>query len=292
MTSRLRLPAFARTTEGAVGATMLLVVLVLCVVGPLLAPHPIDRPVGLPAAPPGGGHLLGTDALGRDGLSRVLHGGFSVIAIALAGTLLAYSVGTTIGLVAGYTRSIADALLMRSVDVMLSIPGLLLLLLLVTGLGPSVGALIGGIAVLHMPAIARVVRTTTSAASRRGFVEAAIARGDPTRTILRREILPNIAPVVIADFGVRFSVSVIIIASMNFLSLGLKPPAADWGLMIAENRDILTLNPWIVLVPAALLALLTIGINLVGDAYVSTLGRSGRDRRTLRAVLPAADAAA
>jgi peptide/nickel transport system permease protein len=278
---RLRSVAWARTA--GFGGALLAVMLLICVAGPLFAPHPIDEPVGPSAMPPGGGHVLGTDYLGRDVLSRVLEGGFSVVALALAGTLLGYAGGLLIGLVAGYRRSLIDSLLMRAVDVLISIPGLLMVLVLVTAVGPSAAVLVAGVALLHLPGISRMVRTATSTTAHRGFVEAAVARGDRTTTVLRREILPNIAHILVADFGLRFAGSVIVIASLNFLNLGLEPPAADWGLMIAENRGIMTLNPWAVLVPALLLALLTISVNLAGDAY---LARSGP------AALPATKGAA
>ena len=217
---------------------------------------------------------LGTDFLGRDVLSRLLNGGRSVILIAGVATLLAYLIGLAIGLVAGYIRSIADPLLMRGVDVLLAFPALLMLLLLVGGLGPHVGVLIVGVALVQLPGIARIVRTATLEMSTRGFVEAAEARGESTPSLLTREILPNIAPIILADFGIRFGYSIILIASVNYLGLGLAPPAADWGLMMSENQQFIAVNVWAVLAPAIMLALLTIGVNLVADAYVRTLGRS------------------
>jgi ABC-type dipeptide/oligopeptide/nickel transport system permease subunit len=106
------------------------------------------------------------------------------------------------------------------------------------------------------------------------YVEASVVRGERSTAILARDVVPNIAEVIFADFGIRFGYSVILIASMNFLGVGLQPPTADWGLMVAENRQLVAINPWAVLAPAILLAILTISVNLVGDAYVRTLGRS------------------
>jgi ABC-type dipeptide/oligopeptide/nickel transport system permease subunit len=169
---------------------------------------------------------------------------------------------------------VIDPLLMRAVDVLLAFPALLVLLLLVGGLGPHIGVLIVGVALVQLPGIARIVRTATLETSTRGFVEAAEARGEPTLSLLVREILPNIAPVILADFGIRFGYSIILIASVNYLGLGLAPPAADWGLMISENQQFISLNLWAVLAPAIMLALLTIGVNLLADTYVRTLGSS------------------
>ena len=124
------------------------------------------------------------------------------------------------------------------------------------------------------PGVARIVRTATLEASTRGYVEAAVARGERMVSVLRREILPNITSSVVADLGIRFSWSIILIASVNYLGLGLRPPTADWGLMISENREIISTNPLAVVAPAVILAVLIIAVNLVGDAYVRRLGRS------------------
>ena len=173
-------------------------------------------------------------------------------------------------MLAGYTRSLLDPLLMRSADVLLSFPALLFLLVLVTGAGTSTAALVIGVAIIQMPLIARIIRSATLAQSVRGFVEAAVARGEGTLAILRRELLPNIIAPITADIGLRFTYSIILVASVNFLGLGLQPPSADWALMISENRSGLTLNSYAVLAPALLLALLTIAVNMVGDAVART----------------------
>jgi peptide/nickel transport system permease protein len=124
------------------------------------------------------------------------------------------------------------------------------------------------------PGVVRLVRTATLEVSVRGYVEAAVARGESTRAILFGEILPNIVRPVVADLGIRYGYSIILIASLNYLNLGIRPPTADWGLMTSENREVITTNPLAVLVPALLLGLLTVSVNLIGDAYARTLGRS------------------
>ena len=267
MRERLR---FARTGTGIVGLVLLAFVVCFAVFGPFFSPHALDEPVGLPFERPSSHALLGTDFLGRDVLSRLLWGGRSVLALAGIATLLAYAGGLLVGMVAGYTRSLLDPLLMRSADILLSFPALLFLLVLVTGAGTSAAALVIGVAIIQMPLIARIIRSATLAQSVRGFVEAAVARGEGTLAILRRELLPNIIAPITADIGLRFTYSIILVASVNFLGLGLQPPAADWALMISENRSGLTLNPYAVLAPALLLALLTIAVNMVGDAVART----------------------
>jgi ABC-type dipeptide/oligopeptide/nickel transport system permease subunit len=124
------------------------------------------------------------------------------------------------------------------------------------------------------------VRTATLEVSVRGYVEAAIARGERPVAVVLREVLPNITAPVLVDFGLRFTYSILIIASVNFLGLGLQPPNSDWALMISQNRDYISLAPWAVLAPAAMIALLTIGINLTGDAIARSLGRSYVPRAT------------
>ncbi len=266
----MKIPRFARSSQGFVGVTLLLLVLLVAFVGPLVATHAIDETIGVPSQPPGSGMLLGTDSLGRDVYSRLLHGGASVIILGVAATLLSYAAGLAVGLTAGYSRSWIDPALMRSVDVLLAFPALLLLLVLVTGLGNSIPVLLLGVMLIQLPGIARIVRTATQEVSVRGYVEAAVARGEKTPSILLRDVLPNTRHILLADAGLRFGYSILLIASMNYLGFGLQPPSADWGLSISINQSIITLNPWAVLAPAVPLALLTVAVNLVADAYAAS----------------------
>lgn len=261
-----------------IAAVVAVLLLLVAVFGPLLAPHEPSASIGAPYSGPTGDALLGTDRLGHDVLSRVLHGGLSVIALAGLATALAYVVATPIGLIAGYARSWVDPVLMRTMDVLLAIPPVLLLLVLATGTGASTVVLVLGIALVHLPQIARIVRAATLETSVRGYVEAAEARGDPTTRVLGREILPNIAGPVLADLGVRLTGSILLAATVNFLGLGLQPPAADWALMISENRDGISIQPWAVAAPALLLALLAVSVNLVADAFARRLGVSVPER--------------
>ena len=273
---------FARTGTGRIGLAATLLLLAVVIVGPPFAPHDPAAIVGLPLQRPGGGFLLGTDGLGRDVLSRVLWGGRSILALSVLATTLAYVVGASIGLVAGYTRSLLDSLLMRAMDVLLAVPPLLLLLVLATGAGHSVVVLVLGVATVHVPSIARIVRAATQGVVGRGYVEAAVARGERTSSILAREILPNVLGVVLADAGIRLTGSILILASVNFLGLGLQPPRADWALMISENRGGITLQPWAVAAPALLIAFLTVAVNLVADAIARSLGTSIDRKRVAR----------
>ena len=277
MRGRLR---FLQTRSGAVGFGLVTFVVLVAVFGRYFAPHGPSASIGVPLGGPSGDALLGTDSLGRDVFSRLLYGGRSVIALAAAATALAYLVGLTVGLVAGYSRSVVDPLLMRTADVMLAFPPLLFLLVLITGAGTGVGVLVIGVAAIQAPGISRIVRTATLEVSVRGYVEAAVARGERGESVVVREVLPNILAPVLVDAGLRFTYSILIIASVNFLGLGLQPPSPDWALMISENRQYISLNPAAALTPAAMIALLTIGINLTGDAIARSLGRSYVPRPT------------
>jgi peptide/nickel transport system permease protein len=277
VTGRLR---FLRSFSAALGTGIVAAVLAVALFGRYLAPHDPSAPIGVPLGDASSNAWLGTDFLGRDVFSRLLYGGRSIILIALAATVLAYLLGLAIGLMAGYSRSHLDPILMRTVDVMLAFPPLLFLLVLIAGAGSSVAVLIVGVAIIQAPGISRIVRTATLEVSVRGYVEAAVARGERPVAVVIREILPNILGPVLVDAGLRFTFSILIIASVNFLGLGLQPPSSDWARMIGENRQYISVNAWAVVAPAAMIALLTIGVNLTGDAIARSLGRSYIPRST------------
>jgi len=266
--------AFTRSWSVRIGLTVLAFVLGVAFIGPYFAPYSPSALPGIPFSTPSRTFWLGNDYLGEDVFSRVLSGGRTVILYGALATLLAYAVGGTIGLFAGYTRSRLDDLLMRSMDVLLAFPPILFLLVIATGAGANIWALVIAIAVIHVPSIARILRAAALEVSVRGYVEAAIARGDRTHVILRREILPNIWGTIVADGGPRFTVSILLVAAVNFLGLGLSPPAADWAMMISENRSGITINLWAVVAPALMIGALTVSINVVADAIAGRLGKS------------------
>jgi peptide/nickel transport system permease protein len=250
----------------ALAAFGLIVAAVL--IGPYVAPHPPDSLVGIPFTGPGHGALLGTDALGRDVLSRILNGGRSLVVVAAAATAAAYLAGVAAGLAAGYTRSLIDPVVMRLIDVVIAFPPLLLLLVLASGAGHSLIGLTLGIAVVQFPGVARITRSAALQVSVRGYVEAATARGEPTPHILVREILPNIRTTLVADAGTRLTISILLVAALSFLGFGERPPAPDWASMISENQAGLALNPWAALAPALVIAVLTVSLNILADGVV------------------------
>jgi peptide/nickel transport system permease protein len=269
-----RLPRFLSLWSGRVGLALSGLLIALILVGPLVAPYGPTEIVGPPFVSPSPRFPLGTDVLGRDVLSRLLCGGMSVLVLGGLATLLAYVCGGTIGLVAGFNRGWLDAALMRLMDVILAIPALLFLLVLITGAGFGGVVAVIGVATIQVPGIARIIRAATLDVAVSGYVEAASARGEHTTYILFREILPNIAATIVADGGTRLTVSILSIAALTFLGVGLQPPAANWALMMTENRPGLTYQPWAVIAPALALAALTVGINLLADAFARSLGHS------------------
>lgn len=278
--------AAVKRPSGVIGAVLLVLVLGIAYLGTFFAPHDPNATLGVGGSVSVPGTALGTDYLGRDVLSRVLNGGASAITMAAVATLAAYVLGLTIGIIAGYFGGATDMILMRSVDIILAFPPLMVLLLLVGGFSNHIWVLVLGVVLVQLPSISRISRAAAQALRYTEFVEAARARGDGLVTIWRRDILANIYSVVLADFGIRFGISIILIASMNFLGLGLTPPASDWGLMVSENKDILGSNPYAVLAPALMLALITVALNLFADAYVACVNGGSA---SVQAVVGAAD---
>jgi ABC-type dipeptide/oligopeptide/nickel transport system permease subunit len=196
-------------------------------------------------------------------------GGFTLLVLALSATIAGFSVGMALGLIAGLRESnFLTTLIMRGVDIFLAFPGFVLLLLLVAAIGAGPLAVFLAVAILHVPGSARVTRAATVEVAQQTYIQAAWLRGERRLTIAVREVLPNISGVVAADFGTRLSLSILVIAGANFLGLGLQPPTPDWGIMIAENRVGLYTQPLSVVAPAALIAFLTISLNLTLDVLV------------------------
>jgi ABC-type dipeptide/oligopeptide/nickel transport system permease subunit len=266
---------YLRHGRGLLGASLLLFTVTVALVGPALAPDSIAVPIGLPGTGPSRSALLGTDFLGRDVLSRVLNGGRSVLVLSVLSIGLVYLIGIYLGVVAALRReSLFDPFVMRGVDLLMTFPPLLLLLVIISGSGSSFWTLLIGILLVLTPGVVRIVRSATLAIVLNGYIEAAITRGERLFALIRREILPNIIPTVLADLGLRFSGAVVLAASVSYLGLGAHPPASDWGLMISENRGIFSTNIWALVIPAGMLAILTISVNMIGDAYIQHIEKS------------------
>jgi peptide/nickel transport system permease protein len=214
---------------------------------------------------PGAAHLLGTDALGRDILARVIYGARASLGIGLVAPLIATLLGATLGLLAGYFRGALETLTIGATDVLLAFPPLVLALAIVAYLGQSVPNVIAVLAVLTVPAVTRVARAATLTLSERDFVTAARALGASPARILLREILPNVMLPLGAYFLLLVAVTIVAESILSFLGLGVPPPAPSWGSMIAEGRDSLDTAPHIAFIPAGIMFLTVLAFNLVGD---------------------------
>lgn len=260
------LGAAARTRRGIFGLVLTGVVVLTAVVGPLVAPYSSSAFVTSDFSPPGGHFLLGGDALGRDVLSRVLDGGWVLLVMAGAAAAFGVIVGGAAGVSAAYLRGRTDGLIMRTVDVILAFPQLVFALLLVSIIGPKLWLIVVAVGFSHAPAVARVLRSATLDVSERDFVKSIELEGVAPARIMVREILPNLVSPLMVEIGLRLTYSIVVMAGLSFLGFGQQPPAPNWGTMINENRLGLTVNAWGVIVPAALIAVLTIGTNTFTDA--------------------------
>jgi peptide/nickel transport system permease protein len=274
----------ARTPRGTIGLALASFVVLVAVIGPFVAPNsPYTDGVTLDFAKPSGQFLLGGDFLGRDVLSRVLTGGWQLLVMAACATLIGIVLGAAAGVSAAYLRGASDGIIMRAVDVILSFPQLVFALLLLSLLGPKLWLITLTVGISHIPQVARVLRSATLDLSERDFVKAAELQGMRPPKVMRKEILPNLVSPLMVETGLRLTYSIVIMAGLAFLGFGPPPPAANWGTMIYENQDGLSLNPWAVIAPALLIALLTIGMNTFTDAFARVA--IGVDRRPEEAAL-------
>jgi peptide/nickel transport system permease protein len=264
---------FLGIPEGLAGTIGLLVILAISLIGPALAPENPDAIAASPALGPSSGHLLGTDALGRDVWSRFLSGGLSVIVLPLIAVAGALVIGCLVGLLSGYLGGWVDTIVTRCVDIVLALPPFLLVLVIIAGFGTGEVVLVVAVAVVYAPSITRVIRSATQVIRPREFVQAANARGDSLWWVTFREIAPNIVPTLLVEIALRLTFAVMFIASLSFLGLGVQPPSSNWGVMVAENRDLLFADPLPVLVPAVGIAVLAISVNLIADAITTYFGR-------------------
>ncbi|MEV6728239.1 ABC transporter permease [Streptomyces sp. NPDC051364] len=246
-----------------------LLLVILALTGPWLAAHPIDTPVTAPYAAAGDGALLGGDQLGRDVLSRLLHGGTALIAGALFIAFVVTALATVVGCAAVLRPALGRAI-ERTADVFILLPPVLgIMLIALAWPGGGRWAVIAAAVVLGTPYAIRIVASAAAPLASAGYVEAATARGERTAYIALRELLPNLRGTVLALFGLRFVEAVYVISMAGFLQIGPQPPAADWALMIRENAPGILLNPWAVLAPSLAIAVLAISFNLVSASLAS-----------------------
>lgn len=262
-----RLPAHRKLpTALVVGATLVALILFASLAAPLLAPFRLDTMNVLGRMrPPDGVHWFGTDEFGRDVFSRVLYGGTTSIGLGVAATAFAFIVGVPLGLLGGYLRGWRDDAIMRMVDILVSIPPVILGLLILATTSPSVWKAALAVGIIYVPVLIRLSRSVTLSLAQEEFILAARTRGEGLPWILFREILPNAMPSLVVETSLRVSFAILLGAAFSFLGLGTQPPSSDWGLMIAESRAYLEQAPWIAIAPGLVLCATVISVNLVGE---------------------------
>ncbi|MCY1263050.1 Glutathione transport system permease protein GsiD [compost metagenome] len=247
------------------GFAVILLYLVVALFAPHLAPYGETEVVGEGFAPWGGQFLLGTDNLGRDMLSRLIYGARNTLGIAFLTTLLAFLLGGLAGLVAAIRGGWVDQGLSRLVDILMAIPQLIFALLILSVVGTTATSLVLVIALLDATRVFRLARAVAMTVVVQDFVEAARLRGEGLWWLVTREVLPNAAAPLIAEFGLRFCFVFLFISALSFLGLGIQPPTSDWGSMVRDNAVLITFGDITPLLPALAVALLTIGVNFVVD---------------------------
>jgi peptide/nickel transport system permease protein len=251
-----------------IGLLIIVTYVFIAIFAPVLTAYGESEIVGSEYEPWSEKFVLGTDNLGRDMLTRLLYGARNTIGIAFITTCLAFLIGGVGGILAASLGEWVDQFMSRVVDVLMAIPALIFALLLLTIFGTSIPVLIVIIAVLDSTRVFRLARAVSLNVVVLDFVEAAKLRGEGIGWITIREILPNIMPPLVAEFGLRFCFVFLTIAALSFLGLGIQPPTADWGSMVRDNATLITYGDITPLLPAAAIALLTIGVNFVVDWFL------------------------
>ena len=272
--ARIRLVLAKSPLTAKFGLLVILIYIVVALFAPLIAPYGEAEVFPIPYAPWSSEFVFGTDQIGRDIFSRLIYGARNTVGIAVATTALAFIIGGVLGLAAAIARGWLDQLLSRTVDVLMAIPSLIFALVLLSIFGSTVTNLIIIIAILDSTRVFRLTRAVSINVVVMDYVEAARLRGEGLGWIMRREILPNIMPPLIAEFGLRFCFVFLTIAALSFLGVGIQPPTADWGSMVRENASLIQFAQYDLkagltpLLPAAAIALLTVAVNFVVDWFL------------------------
>lgn len=250
-----------------IGLLITLVLLGFAIFGPFFAPHSPTALVGHDFQKPGGGLLLGADGLGQDVWSRFLDGGRSILVVSVISTALGVGAGVLIGLWAALSSGWLDNTLLRITDILLAFPQILFALIAIATVGPKAWLIVLTVALTTMPRTVRVMRGAAAGVVEREFVGAARAIGDSKLRIVLVEVLPNVLGTLVVEVTFRLTYAIQLIAALAFLGFATNPDAPNWGTMVSENATALVLQPAASLVPAAAIALLTVGVGLIGDGF-------------------------
>ncbi|MBI4280290.1 MAG: ABC transporter permease [Armatimonadetes bacterium] len=260
-----------RHRSAAAGGAILLVVVAAAVAAPRLAPFDPVALSGESFAPPGGTYLLGTDRLGRDELSRLVYGARISIRLGLVPVALATVAGTAAGLAGGYYGGTVDAVLMRVIDVLLALPGILLALSIAAILGPSLENVIIAVGISTIPQYARLVRGAVLSVKQTQYIEAARGIGAGDVRIMLRHVFPNVVSPILVVATLGTAGAILTGSTLSFLGLGAQPPTPEWGAMLSEGRNFMRRAWWLVAAPGAAIMVVTLAINLFGDGLRDAL---------------------
>jgi ABC-type dipeptide/oligopeptide/nickel transport system permease subunit len=274
-----RLKSFARDRGALVSGLFLLAVVLAVLFAPLIAHYGPDEadnlarymPIGTP------GHILGTDQQGRDMLARLLFGGRVSLLVGVVPTLVAGAIGLGLGLTAGFVRGLVDQIIMRCLDVVFAFPMVLLAIAIAGSMRPGVLTEILAITIVLIPYFARLARTATEGVTPMPFIEAARAAGGAPMTIMVRYVLPNVFSPVIVYATTLMGLMIVVGSGLSFLGLGVQPPTADWGAMVAEGRVVLRRAPHVTILPGCAILVVSLAFNFLGDGV-----RDALDPRTIR----------
>ena len=268
ITARLLTGLIRAPLSAKIGVLIVVVYVFVALFAPLLAPFGESELVGRKYQPWDNTFLLGTDNLGRDMLSRILFGARNTVGIALLTTLVAFLIGGISGIFAAVVGRWIDQVLCRTVDILMAIPLLIFAMLLLSIFGTSIPSLILIIGVLDATRVFRISRAVSLNIVVMDFIEAAKLQGESLLRITVREILPNISSPLAAEFGLRFCYVFLTVSALSFLGLGIQPPTADWGSMVRATADLITFGDYTPLIPAAAIAILTVGVNFIVDWFL------------------------
>jgi dipeptide transport system permease protein len=268
---------FSRNKGAVIGLGVFLVVLFMAIFAPLISPHDPNVPSGMQRLPPAwsangnSSYLLGTDAVGRDMLTRLIYGTRFSLFIGLVVASLSAVAGVLFGLVAGYFRGRTDTIVMRVMDIILAFPSLLLALVLVAVLGPGLLNAMIAISIVNQPHFVRLTRAAVMSEREKEYVVASRVAGAGTLRLMFKTILPNCLAPLIVQATLAFSAAILDAAALGFLGQGAQPPTPEWGTMLADSREFLQSNPWLVTFPGLCILVTVLAINLMGDGLRDAL---------------------
>jgi peptide/nickel transport system permease protein len=254
-----------RNPIGLIGAAIVLVTVLMAILAPVISPYAPSSQGGGRLVAPNAQHLMGTDELGRDVLSRVIYGAQASLQVGAVSVVLALVVGVAVGVLAGFYRGWLDDWLMRVMDIVFAFPGLVLAIVIAGLLGPSRTNAMIAIGIVYAPAFARVIRGSVLSVMAESYVEAARVVGAPDWRIMVRHLLPNIMAPIIVLTTVYLSTAILSEASLSFLGLGTQPPEPSWGGMLNAARRFMELAPWLAIFPGGAIMLVVLGFNFLGD---------------------------